>query len=203
MVLDTGWLLRGEDLTWGIDMAPIVLSKTEGWLATELPCDVHMPLIEHNRMKEPLEADNFADGNWIESKSWWFLKQFEITEESLKTPCIELSMESLDVEADIFINGIWLGHHRSAFYPFHANVRKTLRAGQNKLLVRLTTGVEYYPDTNVTANTKVSDTSQEASKKANIEVDTRGEKRRIYLRKPQYVFGTGALAWQHVVSPGV
>lgn len=100
--------------------------RVEGWFQTDLPCDVHIPLIKNGIIKEPLEEDNSFECEWIEDKSWWFRKSFEADNSLIKEEVIELTLESLDAEADIFLNGSHLGHHRSAFYPFVSDVKKQL-----------------------------------------------------------------------------
>lgn len=44
--LNEKWLIRYENLQVGSEMASIVSRKETGWLFADLPCDVHMPLIE-------------------------------------------------------------------------------------------------------------------------------------------------------------
>jgi len=44
------------------------LNRDNGWMDADLPCDVHMPLIKNGIIKEPLEADNCFDCEWIEDK---------------------------------------------------------------------------------------------------------------------------------------
>lgn len=181
--LKDDWKVRYEDLSWGAERSAAVLNRTEGWLDASLPCDVHMPLIAAGVIKEPTEADYSYLCEWMEKKSWWFRKSIHISEDVLKNDVVELVLESLDAEADIFLNGIHLGHHKSAFYPFTLDVKEFLNAGENTLLVRLTSGVEYYSDNdlaalkNFVATEKIQDRGD------------RGDARRIFVRKPQYVFG--------------
>ena len=40
MNLGSDWKLRSEELNWGAGMLPAVMSKEEGWISTDLPCDV-------------------------------------------------------------------------------------------------------------------------------------------------------------------
>ena len=94
-----------------------ILSEQEGWIsAGDLPCDVHVPLIENGIIKEPLIGLNSFDNVWIEKKSWWFKKIFKIGDELSGYDAVELVIESLDIGAEIFINGKHIGTHISAFY---------------------------------------------------------------------------------------
>ena len=50
--LNKGWWLREAPLNWGKDMAGHVSGQQHGWYKDlELPCDVHMPLIEAGVIK--------------------------------------------------------------------------------------------------------------------------------------------------------
>ena len=61
-------------------------------------------------------------------------------------------LESLDVHADIFFNGVYLGHQASAFYPFECDIKTYVKKGNNVLLVRLTSGLEYVSDLDLAAS---------------------------------------------------
>ena len=181
MELNEGWKVRFEELTEGADRHLEIAERTEGWMTASLPCDIHMPLLEAGRIQEPLLQDHCFACEWTESKSWWFQKSFRISAEQLDIQRIELVLESLDAEADVFLNGSLLGHHRSAFYPFRREVKELLREGDNELLVRVTSGLEPYGDPAEMARFK---------ERVGIEKGhNRGDVRRVFARKPQYGFG--------------
>ncbi|MFC3803969.1 glycoside hydrolase family 2 protein [Cohnella sp. GCM10012308] len=179
--LNEAWRVKACELHVGADELERVLLDNDGWLAADLPCDVRMPLIREGIIEEPLTANHCFDSEWVERRSWWFRKSFRVDEADLADACVaELALESLDCEADLFLNGRRLGHHRSAFYPFSRDVKAWLRAGDNELVVRLTTGSELHSEADV------------AKLKNTIGMEGfngRGEAGRIMLRKPQYVFG--------------
>lgn len=181
--LNHDWMLRGEGLHWGPEMLPAVMSKEDGWMCADLPCDIHMPLIENGIIKEPLEADNCYECEWIEEKSWWFKKVFTADEKLLKGDIVELTLESLDAEADVFLNGFHLAHHKSAFYAFTKDVKEFLKEGENVLLVRVTSGLEYVTEMDIAAIKKCISTETDGGR------GDRGDKRRAFIRKPQYVYG--------------
>ncbi len=131
--LNNNWLLRYEDLSFEHDRIHEIEAKEGGWLEADLPCDIHMPLIKYGIIDEPLEEDNCFKCEWTEHKSWWFKKVFSMDEEVFSYDIAELTFESLDAEADIFLNGCYLGHQASAHYPFVKNVKDKLRKNENKL----------------------------------------------------------------------
>ena len=178
------WTLREEPLTTTAEMATLVLNRTEGWMQVEsLPCDVHMALEAAGRIEEPLTAGNSFDCEWVEKRSWWFRKSFTLTEEELSPFGVELFIEMLDVHADIYLNGAHIAHHPSAMYAFRKNVRPWLRGGENELLIRLSTGLEYVTDEQIAPVREFVACEFRSRRKG------RGEERRVMLRKPQYVFG--------------
>jgi hypothetical protein len=52
--LERGWLLRNDELGVGIEGAAELQKMIDGWLEANLPCDVHMPIIENGVMKDSL-----------------------------------------------------------------------------------------------------------------------------------------------------
>jgi len=181
--LNPEWEMRYENLSWGPEMAQAVLHKSEGWFPCDVPCDVHMPLIAHGVIKEPVEALNCYNCEWVEGKSWWFKKVFYTDQALLDGKIVELTLESLDAGADIFLNGFHLGHHRSAFFPFVADVKSRLHSGDNVLLVRVSSGLEHYSEAEIApiANAVIAEFEDKRG--------ARGDKRRAHVRKPQYVYG--------------
>lgn len=181
--LNNDWKMRATPLSWGPEMRSKVDMSSDGWLEINLPCDVHMPLIENGIIEEPLVRDNFTKCEWIEDRAWWFKKIFHVDKSVLEADAVELMFESLDSEADVFLNGDLLGHHRSAFYPFVRNVKDSLKEGENSILVRVTCGHEHFSENDIADIAKYVITEKEYG------AGDRGDKRRAWVRKPQYVYG--------------
>ncbi|MEA4889379.1 MAG: beta-mannosidase [Clostridiaceae bacterium] len=192
MNLNSDWLLRCEELSCGPECAAAVMVKNEDWLPAVVPGDIREPLLTAGLIKEPLEGLNCFASEWVENKSWWYLKHFTVDEAFLSHEVIELVLESVDYGADIFLNGHHLGLHLSSFYPFRREAGKYLQIGDNTLLIRLSAGLERVnPDDMQPYNM----TSEEERRPG------RGDKRKGFLRKPQYSFGWD---WQpRVASCGI
>jgi len=182
--LNDNWMLREAPLDCTAEQASWISRQETGWLENlTLPLDVHQPLIAAGRIKDPVLADYSDDAAWVERRSWWFRRQ--IRPESGWADCdtVELVMASLDVHADIFFNGRWLGHHPSAHVPFHADIRPWLHDDDNELLIRLTSGLESVRDTDL------AEIDFAVSTEAGNGCPERGDKRRAFVRKPTYVYG--------------
>ncbi len=178
------WKVREERLSVTPDMASLVAAKTEDWMeVASLPCDVHEPLIAAGKIQEPTVADNSFASEWIEKRSFWFKKAFTLQKEDLSPFGVELFVEILDIHADLFLNGVHIGHHNSAFYPFRKNVYPYLKEGENELLIRLSVGLEY-------AQCESFEVIRDfVACEHRYRRAGRGDERRAMLRKPQYVFG--------------
>ncbi|WP_167355849.1 glycoside hydrolase family 2 protein [Paenibacillus oryzisoli] len=181
--LNEDWQLTWEPLYRQAADYFQVKHKRQNWLQSDLPCDVHMPLIAEGIIMEPLVADQCFASEWIEERSWWFKKTLILTDDQLQADQIILRFESLDVEADIWLNDAHLGHHRSAFYPFACDVKGKLQQGANQLFVRVTSGLELYSESDLALIREAKVVYK------NEQIGHRGDHRRGMLRKPQYVFG--------------
>jgi len=182
--LNTGWSLKEAPLNYGKEMAGFISIQKDGWYnELKLPCDVHMPLIDAGVIKDPVLADYCFDSEWIENRSWWFRKIIKSSELDLDCDIAELVLESLDVNADIFFNGAYLGHHASAHYPFRKDVKEFIIEGDNELLIRLTSGLETVSDADL------AEIDHAVCTELANGCPERGDKRRAFVRKPTYVYG--------------
>lgn len=149
-----------------------------------VPGDVSDSLVRAGRMPEPLVGVNFKEFAWVQERSWWFRKRFALPSDWVGALLVELSADGLDVHGDLWLNGTFLGHHRSAFHPFEREVGALLLPGEgNVLLVRLTTGRERVPEP---CDFPLLDAVPTEAGRGYPE---RGFKKRIYLRKPAYTWG--------------
>ena len=95
-----------------------VLKIEDGWMQADIPVDVRMPLIQNGRIKEPLVSEDWKDSMWVADKAWWFVKKFSGSDIDFSEDIIQLEMSGLDARADIFLNNIYIGTHKSVHYPF-------------------------------------------------------------------------------------
>ena len=182
--LNKDWSLKEAPLNYGKAMAGYISGQQQGWYENlNLPLDVHMPLIESGVIKDPVLSDYCFDSEWIENRSWWFRRVINNSEFDPTCDIAELVIESLDVHADVFFNGAYLGHQASAFYPFKKDVKEFIRPGDNELLIRMTSGLEEVNDADL------AEIDHAVSTQSNKGCLERGDKRRAFVRKPTYVYG--------------
>jgi len=181
--LNGEWRVVERPLTDGKEAMADVLAA-DASLCCSVPGDVSDALVRAGCMPEPLTGTNFREFRWVEERSWWFRRTIVVPAGWAAKSAIELSLDGLDIHADVWLNGQYLGQHLSAFYPFVKDVKSALAFGEeNVLLVRLTTGMEHVPD-------DADETLLElVPTEAGRGYPDRGDKRRIYLRKPAYTWG--------------
>ena len=178
------WELRDEILGLPLAAAARLTAEPDGWQAQPVPGDIHQGLLAAGRIQEPLLGLNSFDCQWTENRSWWFRRRFSVDEALLAAEVIELSADGLDANAELFLNGRQIGSHRNAFRPFVLDVKPWLQAGENVLLIRLTTGVETVSEADLDEPDGIR-----AGTEAGNGRPERGEPRRTFVRKPQYSFG--------------
>ena len=182
--LNGKWELRKDRLKAGNEIAKNIAKLNKGWLPVKIPGDIHEALISAGKIKEPLIGRNCYECEWTEKYSWWFRKKFNSPRGYLKADKIELELNGLDSNALIFLNNEFLGSHKNAFRPFIKDVKKILKIkGENTLLIRLTMGLEDITNNEIDSMTIKASTVSQGKKKE------RGDLRRPFVRKPQYLFG--------------
>ena len=184
--LSKDWSMKDAKLSYGREKAHDISNSKDGWKnGIDLPCDIHQPLILDGIIKDPVLSDYHTLSAEQEKHSWWFKKVFTTTRDEIekisKYTIAELILDGLDCHADVLMNGIYVGHQESAFYPFAYDVKSYVREGDNELLIRLTTGTEHVSDADVA--------ELDWAAYQDIDCRNRGDLRRMFLRKPQYVFG--------------
>jgi len=119
-----------------------VQQAQDGWLAAQVPGEVHLDLIRAGQMPEPSVGANMPECRWPETKSWWYRTSFALDADFLQLERQELVFEGLDLYAQVFVNDQLVGESANAFVPAYFSVGRFLHAGQNELVVRLTAGNE-------------------------------------------------------------
>ena len=145
--MDGTWTVRAEDLECigEAGLARAVLAS-EGWIAAQVPGEIHLDLIRAGQMPEPSVGANMPQCRWPETKSWWYRISFELDAGFPAHERQRLVFDGLDLYAQVFLNGRLVGEAANAFVPASFDVRPLLRPGQNELVVRLTAGSELAPD---------------------------------------------------------
>lgn len=166
---------KAEPFTVYYDKAPNAFPSKSGHIKAPVPCDVITALVGAGITEEPFLKENTKNYLWLRDLSWWFARDFDVTEELLSEDIIRLYVEMLDFKADIILNGRPVGRHTNAFCAFEEDIKRFLKPGLNQIVIRLTSGIEdNYPKDSVSFYC--------ASPNAICD-------QRVYLRKPQFTYG--------------
>mgnify|MGYP001057633254 CR=1 FL=1 len=90
--LNRGWQLLERNLDITARDVLGVLEAKDFLEAGDLPLDAHMPLIAQGLIKDPVVADHSYDCEWMERRSWWFKKAFEVSAEDLSARAVRLQL---------------------------------------------------------------------------------------------------------------
>ena len=147
IILNGGWQVRAEEFgTIGEGGLAEVARHEGGWLAAEVPGEIHLDLMRTGQMPDPSVSTHMPDCRWPETKSWWYRTTFAVDEVFTAHERQRLVFEGLDLFAQVFVNGRLIGEAANAFVPAVFDVRGSVRAGENELVVRLTAGSELAKD---------------------------------------------------------
>jgi len=177
------WRLHEAPLNWDATSLGRVSSFEDGWLKCSIPADVRIPLIENGIIRDPVLADYFLESEWIEQRSWWFFREFDVEASDLSCDVLEIVLEAIDAHSDIFINGQHIGKHINVHRAFVYNVKKLVKIGKNELAVRVTTGLETVTDE------QLSQLNWAICHEQDNDGFHRGDYRRAFVRRPQYTIG--------------
>lgn len=102
------------------------------WIPVSVPGGVHEALIAAGRIAHPYRNANERVDAWVEERDWWYRAVFDRPDTQ---GAARLTFDGLDTVADVWLNGVRLGHHENMFRP--ADFAVSLE-DRNVLLVRFT-----------------------------------------------------------------
>ncbi len=155
------------------------LFQTEQVVSCKVPGDIHEALTDAGIIKDPLTDNNSLECKWLEEKEFWYKKRFNI-EESFLQDVAEIVFEGLDLTADIWLNGHYIGSHNNAFIEKTIDISSVIQPGENVLIVRIDDGVDAVKDKSVELMEKSWNNDQPY---------------RAWMRKPQFVYGWDWTIW--------
>ncbi|TRX70215.1 glycoside hydrolase family 2 protein [Carboxylicivirga sp. M1479] len=110
-------------------------------LPATVPGSVHMDLLNNGKINDPYFGDNEKDLQWIGERNWTYQTTFQVDEQVLAQPCIELHFDGLDTYAEVLLNGEQVLLANNYFRAWKVDVKNKLKSGINTLDVRFTSSV--------------------------------------------------------------
>ncbi len=101
------------------------------WYPVSIPGEVHIALMEADRIPDPFAADNELEVSWVAETDWIFEGVIQVSEELLNEDQVILSFDGLDTLAYVFINGSLLGKTKNAFRSYSWDVKELVKPGDN------------------------------------------------------------------------
>lgn len=144
-----------------------------------VPGDIHIALTEAGVIKDPLLDENSKECRWLEKKEFWYRQTFDVPADFLQDET-EIVFEGLDLTADLWLNGQYIGSHNNAFIEKVISVSSFIKPGENELIVRIDDGVNGVKDKDIDFN-KLSWNNEQPY--------------RAWMRKPQFVYGWDWTIW--------
>jgi beta-mannosidase len=105
-----------------------------------VPSPVHRTLIDAGLLDDPNLAMNSLNARWVEDAFWAYRRTFDAPAEAASQPAW-LVFERLEMNATVLLNGEEIGAHANVHRPARFDVTGKVRAGENLLVVRLTSGL--------------------------------------------------------------
>ncbi|QOY86192.1 glycoside hydrolase family 2 protein [Paludibaculum fermentans] len=107
-----------------------------GWKTVQVPGSVHVQWLDPSKIYS-------RDAEWVSYKEWWYKRTFTVPER-FQGKRLRLQFEATDYYADTYLNGAYIGRHEGYIDPYEFDVTEQARPGQNEILVRVWTPVDYY-----------------------------------------------------------
>ncbi len=100
-----------------------------------VPGETHSALLAAGRIPDPYWGANEMDVQWVGREDWAYERSFDLAAAIAAEDRVELSFDSLDTIADIFLNGKKIGSADNMFVRWRFDVRKHLKPGRNTLRI--------------------------------------------------------------------
>ena len=103
-----------------------------------VPGDTHSALVAAGKMPDPYRGTNELDVQGVGREDWIYEREIDVDEEMLGEKRLELSFDSLDTFAEVFVNRARVGRADNMFVRWKFDVRRALHPGTNTVRVQLT-----------------------------------------------------------------
>lgn len=118
------------------DAAALATDTAGDWTPALVPGGVRDSLLAAGRIEHPFYGANEHASDWVDEQEWWYRASFSAPDRA-GADRARLICLGLDTVADLWLNGVALGHHENQFCPAVFDVTDAL-AEDNTLLIRFT-----------------------------------------------------------------
>ena len=123
------------DRGWQFRQVKTENTAESGWMAANVPGDVHLDLLRNKQIPDPFFRDNESKLQWIEKESWEYKTSFEVSAATLKRAHLDLVFDGLDGPSTVWLNGAQVLTTSNSFRIWRVSAKVHLRVGKNTLRV--------------------------------------------------------------------
>ncbi len=114
----------------------------EEWLPASVPGTVHTDLLRNGKIAEPFVGTNEHRLQWIDKVDWQYRTEFDLTQELLAQPRLELVFDGLDTYADVYVNGQHVLSADNMFRSWTVDLKPHVQEQGNAVLVKFRSPIE-------------------------------------------------------------
>jgi beta-mannosidase len=144
------------------------------WIPAQVPGNVHQTLLEAKLIPDPFYGMNELEVQWVGESDWLYRTTFQVSQDMLAKPKLELCFDGLDTFAHVSLNGEKILETDNMFIPYRVNVKDKLKAGDNELVIHFESALR-----------RGKEIETQRGKRPNWN----GDSSRLYVRKAQYHYG--------------
>ncbi|MEC0241828.1 glycoside hydrolase family 2 TIM barrel-domain containing protein [Paenibacillus dokdonensis] len=112
------------------------------WMHAKVPGCVHTDLLANAKIPDPFYGTNEKEVQWIDKQDWEYESHFDLSEELLLLPQLELVFGGLDTYADVTVNGQRVLSADNMFRVWKADVKNILKSSGNTIHIRFRSPVQ-------------------------------------------------------------
>lgn len=146
-------------------------AENDTWYPATVPGTVHTDLMQAGIIPDPFYGTNEKNVQWVEEKDWEYQCSFQLSEEQLLSPHIQLVFEGLDTYGDVYVNDSMVITADNMFRKWQTDIKPIAKTGENTLRI-------YFHSAVNTAKTLA----------AKLPFTLPGDEK-VFVRKAQYHFG--------------
>ncbi len=148
--------------------------RIQDWIPAQVPGSVQQTLLEASLIPEPFYGLNEKEVQWVGESDWLYRTTFQVTQEMLEQPHLDLCFDGLDTFARASLNGEKVLENQNMFVPHRINIKDLAKLGDNELVIHF-------------------QSAQRRGKELEAARGKRpcwnGDNSRLYVRKAQYHYG--------------
>lgn len=110
------------------------------WIEATVPGSAYLDLMRAGWIGDVLADCNTLAAQWVETQFWYYRRRFDAAAVQ-PGERVFLLLDSVDLDAAVFLNGQYVGEHHNVFRPCRLDVTEALHSGENELIVRVDAGL--------------------------------------------------------------